>query len=320
MKQFDWMPDFIIAGAMKAGTSTMDALLSDDPRVFIPKAEMSFFDCDDYFEHVDFFSDAAGHWLARDFDRYLTDALEWYRGFYVEAPADSLRGEQATTYLASPQAPGRIARFLPQVRIIIMLRNPAARAYSQYWHHVRTGRARYDFETTLRIMPERILTHSRYLEQVRRFLAAFPRAQLHFVVFEQFTGDLAGGLAAARQFLGLDATPPGAPNFDVRHNPARLPRSIALQLLRNRCLWSKDFARYSSRLRALPPVPMSSAVPRYARWLDALHSLVNPLRPAAPPPMKAATSRFLNELLRRENRGLGELIGVDLEAVWYRDP
>lgn len=303
---------------MKSGTTTLHALLAEDPAVFIPTRELFFFDYDDYFEHPDFSSTPAGDWIDRDFARDSAMATDWYRAQFDSAPSGVLIGEDSTTYLSSPLAPTRIRSALPDARLIVMLRDPAARAYSQHWHHLRTGRAHLDFEGTLRVMPERLLHRSRYRPQVERYLAAFPRRQLHFVLFEEFVRDLAGGLAAARAFLGL---PPGAaPGPGASHrNAAQLPRHPRLQVLRNRWLWRVDFARYRARLRGLPPSDLEGSAPRWMHWLDRLHARLNPVRSAAPPPMRPSTRRFLNALLRRENQGLSELIGMDVDRVWYRE-
>lgn len=318
MKAEPWMPDFFIVGAMKSGTTTLHALLAEDPAVFIPGQEVFFFDYDDYFEHPDFHSTPAGTWLDRDFVRDQASARQWYRARFEAAPPGALRGEDSTTYLSSPVAASRIRAALPEARVIVMLRDPASRAYSQHWHHLRTGRAHLDFEGTLRVMPERLLHRSRYLSQVKRYLAAFPREQLHFVVFEEFVRDLAGGLAAARRFLGL---PPGAPPAPAasHRNAAQIPRFPRLQLLRNRWLWPLDFARYRARLAGLPPVDLAGEAPGWMKLMDRMHSRLNPAKAGSPPPMSRSTRRFLNALLRRENAGLSELIGVDLDRLWYRE-
>ena len=196
-------PDFIIAGAMKSGTSSLHAMLSEHPRVFIPPGEVGFFDHDDFCEHVDYFVTNDGGFCDRDFDERLAERLDWYRSLFAAARPDQLAGVDSTTYLSSRAAPSRIARHIPHARIIILLREPASRAYSQYWHMLSAGRMLYSFEDTLRLMPERILTRSCYVAAVRRYLECFPRRQLHFVAFENFARDPSAGTTETLEFLGL---------------------------------------------------------------------------------------------------------------------
>ena len=124
--------DFVIFGAMKSGTSSLHRTLDAHPDVFIPNVEVHYFDIDDIFQHPDFFVHTPGTWHIPRFgppDSYR----RWYDAFFEEAKAHQLVGEDSTTYLASAEAARRLAVASPSVRIIVMLRDPASRCYSQYW-------------------------------------------------------------------------------------------------------------------------------------------------------------------------------------------
>src|SRR5512139_536133 len=162
------LPDFIIIGAPKCGTSALHLILAHHPGVFIPDLEVYFFDVDDISIHPEFFQRRDGFTL-HDFDRDLDTYLDWYRSLFAGAAPGQLVGEDSTTYLASRRAPERIARLLPSVRLIAMLRDPVARAYSNYWHNVRRARTARSFEETLRLEPGSLLTRGFYAEQLARY-------------------------------------------------------------------------------------------------------------------------------------------------------
>lgn len=309
--------DFIIVGAMKCGTTSLHHLLGAHPRIHIPDGEIGYYDHDEYFEHLDFFTDAAGRWIAHDYEAAGERGRDWYSRHFAGAQPGQLLGEDSTTYLSSRHAAARIARINAQTRIIVMLREPAARAYSQYWHMLRSGRVMHTFEDTLRLMPERILARSFYCEQVQRYLDHFPSEQLHFILFEEFVRSPRTAAVAALRFLGIEDPGYQPPVDSVHRNAAQLPRSRWLQRLRNHWLWRSEFGRYAGFLKGLSPVTMQSRPAPAARLLRRLFSRLNPVTAQKAPPMREDTRQFLTTLLRRENAGLAEMIGRDVEAVWY---
>ncbi|HET6745796.1 MAG TPA: sulfotransferase, partial [Candidatus Limnocylindria bacterium] len=227
------LPDFIIGGAMKSGTTSLHHMLNAQPGVFIPDAEIFFFDVDDFEQHPDFFTDRSGRWISHDFGADGAGYLDAYASRFGLAPDGALIGEDSTTYLASRRAPERIARMLPAVRMIFVLRDPASRTYSHYWHLMRTGRATASFETMLRHQPGTMIQRSLYREQVARYLAVLPREQIHVVAFERLVSEPMGVLAEVGRFLGLTEVQE-VPTDAVHRNRAQVPRVLALQRLANR--------------------------------------------------------------------------------------
>ncbi|MFG0327045.1 MAG: sulfotransferase family protein [Phycisphaerales bacterium JB037] len=120
------LPDFIILGAMKAGTTALFRMLRTHPRFAPPiQKELHFFDLP---------------------NRYA-QGLDWYRAFFPlrdrleRRPASprGVTGESSPYYLYHPHAAARIARDLPHTRFVVLLRDPAARAISHYFHAQRKG-------------------------------------------------------------------------------------------------------------------------------------------------------------------------------------
>ena len=98
-------PDFIIAGAMKAGTTSMRHILNGHDNIFIPQREIYFFDMDDGQQHPDFFMDDRGEWAFPDYEHHYKDYLDWYCRFFQNASDEQVIGEDSTTYMASNKAP-----------------------------------------------------------------------------------------------------------------------------------------------------------------------------------------------------------------------
>ena len=307
------LPNFIIGGAMKCGTSTLHQMLADLPDVFIPEPEIYFFSIDDIEQHPEFFVGRRGSWQDRDFDQDQDEYLDWYTSFFGAAPDGATIGEDSTSYLHSKRCAARIRALLPDVRMVFLLRDPAARTYSHYWHLVRTGRATEDFEGTLRHAPGTLFQRSRYREQLAVYADAFPADQLKVVIFEDLVERPDDVVRGVIEFIGL---PQPAELPAVAHrNPARVPRSITAQLWRNRLFRDRVTNRFRGHLPGtVRPTGVQEEMVRgrFARW--------NLRTDRRPPPMQPDTHRFLNALFRRENAGLSELIGHDVERRWYRDP
>ncbi len=108
------LPDFIILGAQRAGTSSLYYYLSQHPQILpAVRKELHFFD-----------------------DHYRR-GLGWYRSqFPTRGARGTITGEATPYYLSHPHAPARIQRLLPQARLIVLLRNPVERAISHYFFEV----------------------------------------------------------------------------------------------------------------------------------------------------------------------------------------
>ncbi len=308
------LPDFIIAGAMKCGTTSFRNILSHHRDIYIPDHEIFYFALDDIQQHPHFFSSEGREWRYHDVEGRREFYLSWYRSFFAAARADQIVGENSTSYIASTRAPEKIARMLPDAKIILMLRDPVRRAYSHYWHLVRAGRTTLDFEDCLRLFAGNIVERSCYRHQIQRLLGAIPRAQVHFIVFETFLSDMKTTVSDALRFLGVDAEL-DLTGINTRRNVGRYPRSLKLELLRNRFL-GRALQTVPLHLPGLgaPKVPMRGT-------LEALNRLVRKANPrqATAPPMRPQTKRFLTDYFGRENRGLSDLIGQDVDRLWWKD-
>jgi hypothetical protein len=184
-------PEFIIIGSQKAGTSSLWNALRRHPEVFMPAQK-----------EVNYFFDA----------HRFTRGPEWYLAHFAEAAEGVVCGEASPGYVCHPQAPGRIADLLPDCKLILTVREPIARAWSQYWDNRRwlneastfealvEAPRRHDFDSTHR----NYFTRGLYSLYIGRLLARFPRQQLLVVVFDDLRRDPAAVFRRVFDFIGVD--------------------------------------------------------------------------------------------------------------------
>lgn len=312
------LPHFIIAGSMKCGTSSLHMILANHPKIFIPNAEIGFYDIDNHIQHPDFFFYSGAEWYYPRFEEKMNEYLDWYESFFKDAEEDVLLGERSTTYIASERAAERIARLNPKAKIIIMLRDPASRTYSHYWHLVRTGRAIWNFENSLQVMPENLIQRSLYKKQIEHFMKIIPQENFHFILFEEFVQNMRNVLEGVFQFLGISYKNFNLSEMKTHYNVTTTPKSLTLQLWRNQLLRLRARRVY---LDHLIDVPNRTEITdnMILRIIDLLHRIINPHKEKKPPNMKMETRMFLNYYFSRENGSLSGLIGKDVESFWYLD-
>lgn len=211
------LPTFLVIGAMRSGTTTLARSLSSHPEVFIPEEKEI-------------------HYFDQNFDK----PIEWYRGRFEAADGLPAVGEATPTYMYEPEGPERMAGVVPDARLVAILRNPIDRAYSHYWHERNLRREDLSFREALSAEPDRTATdevlprlrfayldRSRYLPQLQRVCAHFPRDRLHVLVLEEFEQDPSGHFQRLCRFLGVADTfsPPDLGrvfNRFASHRSARL--------------------------------------------------------------------------------------------------
>ena len=294
-------PDFFIVGAFKAGTTALYEYLRRHPQVFMPALK----------EPMYFGADLT--------PRYRRMSETEYLDLFRDARPDQRAGEASPWYLYSTAAPGEIADFAPDARIIVMLRNPIDVMHAQHSQLVFNRREDItDFAAALtaeddRLRGERVPAGAirpealyyrrsvRFAEQVRHWLSVFGRERVHFIVFDDLVADPRAVYRAVLEFLGVDPT--HAVDLSV-YNPNRAARSGRVQ-----------GALFN------PPGPLRGLVGRLRR-LPLAHRLRDALvglnsRRAERTAMDPELRRRLTAELAPQVAELGELVGRDLSA-WSR--
>jgi len=309
------IPDFIICGAMKCGTSTVHRILDCHPEIYIPDSEINFFDMDDHFEHSDFSIHANGRWFFPVISDKPETYWEWYSNFFSNAPISSLLGEDSTCYIASPNAPLRISLQEKPIKAIVCLRHPTKRAYSQYWHMLRTGRSMFSFEDTIRFTPHYVLSRSMYLQQIRTFLRHIPRDRVFFFILEEYLANKKEVAQRLVDFIGLSFKDLPDDALDVHSNKGRIPKFINLQTLKNRILRGYGNTHYVGKLPYSTPNNMQD--PKLLRAINRLCDIINPTVEAVIPKMNSHTKMFLDQFYQRELHGLNEIVGFNVTDLWF---
>jgi Sulfotransferase domain len=175
--------DFLIIGAAKSATTTLQRSLVTDPDILMPRGDFE------------------PHYFSREHHR--GDA--WYFSNFPEKLPGQLLGERSNSYLATPGVAERIYAALPHVKLIVQLRNPVDRAYSDYCMLFRRGEVSRDIEKYLdpRIAKDkRFLADGKYSAQLVAYRALFPASKLLVLLFEELKNDPVSQISKLRKYLG----------------------------------------------------------------------------------------------------------------------
>lgn len=192
-------PNFFVIGAMKSGTSSLHNYLGEHPDIFMSALK----------EPCYFVAPRALKQMwPRRYRQRLWTAPERYLGLFDDAGAAPVIGESSTLYSKLPQSPETAAamhRFAPAARILYVMREPAARAISHYWHAV--GREYEQRTLAAALTPtSSYLQVSHYAMQLRPYLELFGRDRVLALTLEEFAVEPARVYARILVWLGVDPT------------------------------------------------------------------------------------------------------------------
>lgn len=206
--------DFVIIGAAKCATTWLQRSLQRNPAFAMPDPEL--------------------HYFSDEFGR----GDEWYLAQFEGLQSGTILGEKSNSYLTHPEAAYRMKAALPHARLIVQMRDPVARAYSDYCMLLRRGTVSRDLARHLdprRASASRFISHGRYASHLRRFLDLYPRDQILLLIYEDIARDPLGQLRRLSQHVGYDGvlTPPVAEKVkDSAAAVVPLPLRRALKPLR----------------------------------------------------------------------------------------
>jgi Sulfotransferase family len=308
------LPNFFIVGAPKAGTTSLHAYLRQHEQIYMsPIKEPNFFASELRPEN---FSSVAQSQIVRDREALqtylegdmrqqrfgaLVSSWEDYKRLFRNVTSEIAIGEATPCYLWSATAPGNIAARIPDAKIIMILRNPVERAFSQYLHMVVAGATRDSFGDLINasllsscrkfgpLWP--FLEFGQYHDQVARYLNLFSRPQIHISLYEDLQRTPASLVSSLFSFLGVDAK--FEADVTQRHLEPRIPRYPgAARLLRRTGMWA--LLRRLIPESSMPKVRSLAIRPR-----DTLH--IGPEERAV-----------LIDYYQRDIEKLAQLIGRDL--------
>ena len=206
------LPDSLIIGAMKAGTSSLFHYLASHPQV-VPSS----------IKETDFFFS----------DRNYERGVSWYESLFSGAGSHALEASpNYTKRHLKPGMPARIHQLIPAVKMVFVARDPVERLISHYVHNLDHGRERRPFDEAIVDVDSNYYQTSRYFFQIEAFLEHFPSEQLFVVQSEQLRSDTAKVVAEVCSFFGLsDECDPAVMEKAIhpssaKTTPSRLERAL----------------------------------------------------------------------------------------------
>lgn len=182
------MPDFLVIGAMKAGTTSLNAYLEVHPQITIPSIKETHF-----------------------FNRYWERGVDWYANFF--SGVGDICGESTPDYSKYPEFPGvaeRIYSILPDVKLIYLIRNPLQRMISHYQQKIRKGFENLSLDEAVKrnnFKNEYVYT-SLYFFQIQQYFPYFPEKNILVLTSDSLRDRRKQTIKKVYSFLGVD------PNFE----------------------------------------------------------------------------------------------------------
>lgn len=225
------LPDFLVIGAARAGTTALHGFLRQHPGIFMPaRKEPNFFAY-------------AGEELACEGPGadYINNSIvdpAAYAALFAGAPAEARLGEASPLYLYSERAPGRIKHHIPNAKMIVILRNPIDQAYSHFMYATKQCIENVsDFDKALTLETTRLeqgwqplfgySQFPRYGEQLARYFELFPRDQFLIKRYEDYEADPDAFLRAVYEFIDVD--PDFVATKGDKVNAGGVPKNQAFQ-------------------------------------------------------------------------------------------
>ena len=271
--------DFLIIGAQKAGSTSLRAFFQVmSKEILISSTEHHFWNREAQY------NDGFG--------------IENYMKNFSRAKPGQLIGEKSPSYLGSYEAPARIHKYFPKIKLISILRNPSERAYSAYWHGLRVGalHPKTTFSQSIRQYRENhgkpygdLVTPGLYSQHISRYLEFFPKDQMLFLDFQQLLTDSVEELSKAITFLGLDV------NEIFMNESLIFPK------------------RNIARVSRFPKISRYVHQNRYLSYQNKSKILKRLLKVSQLPPMLDQDKEFLGAIYKDEAAKVQNLTGVKFE-------
>ena len=290
------MPNFLILGAAKAGTTALHQYFQQHPDIYMtPSKETNFFAYEG--KDVDFKGPGDD-----GINTFSITSLEKYQAEFSGVTHETAIGEACPLYLYEPNAVDRIAEYIPNAKLIVILRDPVERAYANFLHLVRDGRETVDsFDAALQNEESRLQkswewfwSYSQigfYGQQLQRYYDRFGAEQIQVYLFDDFKKDPLGTMQQMFRFIGVDDT--FSPDMSERPNKSGKPKNAFLHQLLTK------------------PNPLKAALkPLFPKALRQKIQHQN----LTTPQLETHTCDRLRELYREDLLQCQSLIGRDLSA------
>ena len=290
------MPNFLIIGAAKAGTTALHEYLQQHPQIYMtPTKETNFFAFEG--QEIDF--QGRGDEALKEFS--ITD-LATYQAQFSGVTNEVAIGEACPSYLYLPQAAAKIHKYIPETRLIVILRNPIERAYANFLHVIRDDRELHqDFALALADETKRIKANWEwfwhykqlgfYTKQLNRYYELFPQEQIKVYLYEDLKERPVELLQDIFDFIRVD--PDFIPDMASRPNKSGVPKNKLIHQILTKPNPLKTL------LKPLFPAKLRQKIQ---------HNNLNK------PQISLQVSQQLQELYREDILQCQDLLGRDLSA------
>lgn len=283
------LTSFIVVGARKTATNSLYEYLNQHPQIYVHPS----------FRRMSFF--ATNRRARHDFKK--TNTFDDYSALCQQAPDGRIIGEISCCYLFDRLSAKIIKHYLPDVKIIAILRNPAERAYSEYIMNVRDAKERRDFADVVYV-DDYYVELGFYYDQLKRYFDIFDRKRIKIYLFEEFWQRPAEFLRDLFKFVGVDDT--FAPDISKRYNVGNVPKNKKI----NAFLHADNPVRAAAAniLKVVMPLEKRQQIRRRLIQLNSKNIL---------PSLDPALRRGLIDMYRDDILKLQKLIDRDLSA-WLK--
>ena len=297
-------PNFLIVGTAKSGTTSLHKYLEQHPQIFMSSHKEPF-----YFALKDVKPDFRGPGDQIPINDSAVTSLDQYLALFDECSGEVAIGESSTCYLYIQRSVNEIKKLIPDAKIIIMLRNPADRAYSSFMHLRMQGRETLEsFDDSLLEEKNRIqsnyswIWHYKsmgfYYPQVKRYIDAFGRKNVKIYLYEDFRVDQEKTVKDIFDFLGVDSS--FSPDLNMHYNKTGFTKSEELKKIFNQTNLAKKILK-----KVLPYETRRAIRNKFKNW--------NMYKPKAPlNTIKMLLQEYEDDILK-----LQTLIERDL-SIWFK--
>lgn len=212
------LPNFIIFGSNKSGSTSLCNYLIQHPDIFISKKK-----------EPNFFMHDEGSTVKHPSGATTVYTLDWYKYLFRNAQEKAI-GEASVSYIIDEEAPMRIKSRLPDVKLIALLREPVSRLYSQYLFNVRGNLEKPNTDILKLIQsPKSSDINPRYFERglyfkyLQNYYQVFEQKQIRIYLFDEFVSDPMKVVKDIFEFLDVDTT--FTPTVGAKDAPSGIPKN-----------------------------------------------------------------------------------------------
>ena len=241
------LPNFLVIGAPRAGTTYIYQNISSHPEIFLPTPKELHF-----------------------FDRHYEKGIEYYEDFFKNAADYKAIGEATPAYLHTKCVAERIKQNLNNIKFIVCLRNPVDRLYSEFWNVKAkfTENKDISFEEKIRLKPE-FIEEGFYDEHLERYFSMFPKENFLILFFDEIVKNPANFLKKIYTFLEVDPnfiSPLSKEQINAADSKKHLSKNLYLYYAQ-RILFKAGLVKLSHNLAAKNKSKIPKMLPETRKWL-----------------------------------------------------